>query len=85
MITDHATLLCYSVYVMACTLCESPDRRVFTAEMNIHFPGRENLDKPTVWAFPPVIICVNCGCGELMLHDEPLRQLKERETRSKGS
>lgn len=52
MITDHATLLCYSVYVMACAPCKSPGRRVFTAEMNIHFPGRENLDKPAIWAFP---------------------------------
>ena len=76
MITDHATLLCYSVYVMACTPCKSPDQRVFTAEMNIHFPGRENLDKPTVRGFPLVTVCVNCGCGEFMVHDE-LLQLKE--------
>jgi hypothetical protein len=41
MITAHTTLLCYSVYVLACTLCESPVRRLFTAETNIHFPRRE--------------------------------------------
>jgi hypothetical protein len=59
-----------------CSLCESPDFRVFTAEMNIHFPGRENLDTPTVLAFPPVTICVNCGCGEFAVHGDPLRKLK---------
>ena len=68
-----------------CNLCESPDFRVFTAEMNIHFPGRENLDTPTVWAFPPVTICVNCGCAEFAVHGEPLQKLREGSTKSQAS
>jgi hypothetical protein len=72
------------VYGM-CSLCESPDFRVFSAEMNIHFPGRENFEMPRVWAFPPVAICVNCGCAEFAVHGEPLQKLREGSTKSQAS
>jgi len=72
------------VYGM-CSLCESPDYRVFTAEMNIHFPGRENFETSTLWAFPTVTICVNCGCAEFALHGEPLQKLREGSTKSQAS
>ena len=63
---------------MACRFCDSVNLTVLTAEMNIHFPGRENLNTPTVWAFPPVTICVDCGCADFVLHGEPLQQIRER-------
>ena len=50
---------------------------MFTAEMNIHFPELENIDTPTVWVFPPVAICSNCGASEFVVHGEPLRELRE--------
>ena len=31
---------------MACKSCGSDNQREFGAEINIHFPGREALDKP---------------------------------------
>ena len=65
--------------------CESPDFREFTAEMNIHFPGRENLDKSTVMASSPVTICVNCGCVEFVLRGEPLQKLRDGSTESQAS
>ena len=68
-----------------CSLCKSPDFRLFTAEMNIHFLGRENLDRPTVWAFPTVTVCVNCGCAEFVVHGEPLQKLREGSTKSRAS
>lgn len=70
---------------MACRFCKSPDLRVFTAEVNIHFPGPESIDKPTVWVFPPVTICLHCGCAEFAVHGEPLKQLKDNSTESKAS
>ena len=70
---------------MSCKSCQSDNQRNFNGELNIHFPGRKGWDKPTVWVFPPVTICVNCGCGEFMVHGEPLQQLKEHVTRSKSS
>lgn len=67
---------------MGCRFCKSPDLGVFTAEMNIHFPGCENLDTPTVWAFPPVTICLHCGCADFVLHGEPLQELRDKSTKS---
>jgi hypothetical protein len=70
---------------MGCRFCKSNDLRVFTAEMNIHFPGFENLDKPTVWVFPPVTICLNCGCADFVVHGEPLQKLKDNLPKLKAS
>lgn len=67
---------------MGCRFCKSPDLRVFTAEMNIHFPGPENRDTPTVWAFPPVTICLFCGCADFVVHGEPLQKLRDNSTQS---
>jgi hypothetical protein len=67
---------------MGCRFCNSEDMRVFSAEMNIHFPGAENLDKPTVWVFPPVTICLHCGCAEFAVHGEPLQKLRDGSTKT---
>jgi hypothetical protein len=34
---------------MACKSCGSDNQHKFGAEINIHFPGREGVDTPTVW------------------------------------
>ena len=43
--------------------------------MNIHFLGLENVDKPTVWAFPRLQVCMNCGFTELTMSENELRLL----------
>jgi hypothetical protein len=58
---------------------------MFTAEMNIHFPGRENLDTPTVWVFPPVTICLHCGCADFVVHGEPLQKLRDNDAKPKSA
>ena len=63
---------------MACGFCKSANVRVFSAEMNIHFPGKENLDTPSVMVFPPVTICLDCGCADFAVYGEPLKKLREQ-------
>jgi len=46
---------------MACLLCASPNLSEFPAEINIHFPGVKNLDRPTVFVFPKLLVCLDCG------------------------
>jgi hypothetical protein len=46
---------------MACALCASNSQGKFTAEMNIHSTGFKNLDKPSAWVFPELLICLECG------------------------
>ena len=62
---------------MTCRLCQSEHQSMFPSEMNIHFPGRNNLSKPTVWAFPYLLVCLDCGFTELQIEKTELRLLAE--------
>lgn len=55
---------------MPCRECQSENQKTFPCEMNIHFPGQKNLDKPTVWAFPELLVCLDCGFTELRLQEK---------------
>jgi len=44
--------------------------------MNIHFPGKNNLTKPSVWAFPEIVVCLDCGFTEFHIEDVELGRLK---------
>jgi hypothetical protein len=61
---------------MFCKSCHSNNQRLFTAEMNIHFPPSDGWEKPTVWAFPEIVVCLNCGFTELSLSETELEYLR---------
>jgi hypothetical protein len=63
-----------------CTSCFSKNQRKLNAEIAFHFPGLQGLDKPIVWAFPEVFICLNCGFAVFALADDPLRELGQTHT-----
>ncbi|MGA8983931.1 MAG: hypothetical protein WA690_21805 [Candidatus Acidiferrales bacterium] len=69
---------------MPCNSCESVNQKKFTAEMGIHFIGLENIDKPTVWVFPEVIVCFDCGNAELAVPEAELRQLEKGDAAAAG-
>ena len=52
-------------------------QRNFNAEIGIHFPGLEGLDKPVVWVFPQLVVCFNCGFTEFVIPQRELRQLAQ--------
>jgi hypothetical protein len=58
-----------------CKPCGSVNRKKFSAEMGIHFPELKNIDKPIVWVFPEVVVCLDCGIAEFGVPEEELRQL----------
>ena len=60
---------------MPCKSCGSDNRNQFNAEIAIHFPGLERLDKPIVWVFPNLLICMDCGTAEFALPEADLRLL----------
>jgi len=62
---------------MSCRSCQLQSEIELTAEMNIHFSGAANVDKPSVWAFPRLIVCLNCGFVEFVLEREELLQIRE--------
>jgi hypothetical protein len=46
---------------MICLSCRSAKQAELTAEMLIHFPGLKNIDQPSVWLFPKLLVCLDCG------------------------
>jgi hypothetical protein len=46
---------------MSCFSCKSNNQAEFPSEMLIHFGGLKNLDKPGVWLFPKLLVCLDCG------------------------
>ena len=43
---------------MTCKRCHSDKQGVFNGEFAIHFRGLEGLDKPIVWVFPKIVVCL---------------------------
>jgi len=62
---------------MACRSCGSGNQKEFTAEIDIHFPGLRNLDKPTVLVFPKLLVCLDCGFTQFTLPETELRYLAQ--------
>ena len=60
---------------MSCQRCESLQARTFTAEINIHFPGYEGLAKPSVWVFPQILVCLECGAAQFSIPEMELQRL----------
>ena len=62
---------------MFCKSCQSENQSILNGEIAIHFPGLEGLDKPIVWVFPKVLVCLNCGFTEFAIPEAELRRLVE--------
>jgi hypothetical protein len=60
---------------MPCHSCGSVNQYNFRGEMGIHFPGLKNIDKPVVWVFPDLIVCLDCGMAEFTVPEAELRLL----------
>jgi len=61
---------------MYCALCESSNQAEFPTEMNIHFRGLRNIDKPGVLVFPKVLVCLDCGSSRFTSPETELRVLR---------
>ena len=62
-----------------CRSCQSANKGTFNGEIAIHFPGLEGLDKPIVWVFPKVLVCLDCGFTEFAIPETELRRLGEND------
>jgi hypothetical protein len=60
---------------MPCRSCQSENQRKLDAEVYIHFPGLTGLDQPSVWVFPELLVCLNCGFMESSIPEAELRLL----------
>lgn len=60
--------------------CSLKNQHKLNAELGLHFPRLKGLDKPIVWAFPEVLVCLNCGFAVFALADAPLKELGQADT-----
>ena len=62
--------------VRRCQSCASTRQMEFLGEICLHFlGGLESLDKPLVWVFPKVLVCLDCGLAQLRIPEAELRTL----------
>ena len=62
---------------MHCQSCGSENLAKFGGEVAIHFRGLNNLDKPIVWVFPELLICLDCGIAQFAVPEAKLRLLEK--------
>jgi hypothetical protein len=60
---------------MPCKSCGSVNQKNFIGEMGIRSPGLKGLDKPIVWVFPELVVCMSCGVAEFIVSEAELRVL----------
>lgn len=60
---------------MICKRCASDSQRSFNGEIAVHFLGLNGLDKPIVWVFPKLAVCLVCGFAEFIVPERELRVL----------
>jgi len=41
----------------------------------------QGIDIPTVWAFPKILICMDCGTAQFMIPEAERRELAARDYR----
>ena len=58
-----------------CKSCGYDKLRKFTGELALHFKGLKDLQKPVVWIYPEVLVCLNCGSGEFVVPESELGEL----------
>jgi hypothetical protein len=57
---------------MSCQQCESSNEAELATEMIIHFSGLKNPDKPGVWVFSKLLVCLDCGRSRLKIPEKEL-------------
>jgi len=72
---EHLGIL--GLWPMSCKSCQSENERTLNGEVAIHFPGLNGLDKPILWVFPKLLVCLNCGFTEFEIPKAELRRLVE--------
>jgi hypothetical protein len=76
--------VCQSGVGMPCKSCGSVNQSKFSGEIVIHFRGLKNIDKPAVWVFPELVVCLDCGTAEFAVQEAELRQLAKIDSAVEG-
>jgi len=63
---------------MSCKPCTSSRQMEFIGEICMHFPGGlESLDKPLLWAYPKIVVCLDCGLAQFTVAEAELKVMRQ--------
>ena len=68
------------IHSQRCKSCDSENLGRFGGEIGIHFRGLGNIDVPTVFLFPELVVCLACGHTQFSVPEDELRLLTKRNT-----
>ena len=57
---------------MSCKSCLSAHQSNLNGEVAIHVPGLKGLEKPVVFVFPKLLVCLDCGVTEFTVPEREL-------------
>jgi hypothetical protein len=66
----------HSAGTSKCKHCDSVRLGNFSGELAIHFTGLAGLNKPIVWVFPNLLVCLDCGLTEFIVPERELQVLR---------
>ena len=75
---SYSAIASCGVELMSCKSCNSENQRRFNSEINVHLPGLQSLDRPPLFVFPKLLVCLDCGFTEFDLPETELRLLGRR-------
>ena len=64
---------------LPCKVCGSGHVQKLRGEIAMRVPGLKNIDKPIVWVFPDILVCMDCGIAEFAVPEDQLRILAKRD------
>ena len=58
--------------------CTSSRQIELLGEICLHFPGGlESLNKPLIWSFPQIGVCLDCGSAQFTLPQKELELIQQ--------
>jgi hypothetical protein len=63
--------------IAICKDCASTHLTVLDAEANIHFRGLKALNKPAIFIFSKLVVCLGCGLTQFKLEGQQVELLRE--------
>ena len=60
----------------SCPSCGSANLSNIGGELALRFRGLQNLDKPTLFVFPEVVACLDCGASRFEIPQQELHRLR---------
>jgi hypothetical protein len=62
---------------MSCPECALSNQAEFSAEMVVHSSGLKNIDRPAVYVFPKILVCLDCGSARFIVPKSELASLAD--------